>query len=188
MLNLYHGTTQEFTKIDVNKGKGFKDFGKGFYATARKDHAESIAKKHKKILLEKQNELVRYVKGFKTQHIDAFVYNLIYDDKMAKNLGLSIKEFKEANLEWLDFILLNRRCDGTPHDYDIVIGPTADEATTAIISQYLPQLVSSNYSKAYMQELLIALKPDVFPKQYFFANQKALSTLHFANIRREIIL
>ena len=31
MITLYHGTTHDFTVIDVQKGKPFKDFGQGFY-------------------------------------------------------------------------------------------------------------------------------------------------------------
>lgn len=28
---LYHGTVSEIDKVDVTKGRGRKDFGKGFY-------------------------------------------------------------------------------------------------------------------------------------------------------------
>lgn len=34
MKRLYHGTTEKFDIIDQSQGKGYKDFGKGFYATA----------------------------------------------------------------------------------------------------------------------------------------------------------
>lgn len=34
MKPLYHGTIYDFDEIDVSVGKGYKDFGKGFYATA----------------------------------------------------------------------------------------------------------------------------------------------------------
>lgn len=34
MKPLYRGTIYEFDNIDVSVGKGYKDFGKGFYATA----------------------------------------------------------------------------------------------------------------------------------------------------------
>ena len=33
---LYHGSIYKFDKIDVNRGKMYKDFGKGFYAAAVK--------------------------------------------------------------------------------------------------------------------------------------------------------
>ena len=34
MRDLYHGTVYDIDEIDVTKGKGYKDFGKGFYATS----------------------------------------------------------------------------------------------------------------------------------------------------------
>lgn len=45
MKKLYHGSTYLFTEIDVDRGKGYKDFGRGFYATAVKEHAENLAKR-----------------------------------------------------------------------------------------------------------------------------------------------
>ena len=45
MKPLYHGTIYEFDEIDVTAGKGYKDFGKGFYATAVPMHAEKLAKR-----------------------------------------------------------------------------------------------------------------------------------------------
>ena len=47
MKNLYHGTIFLFDEIDVNEGRGYKDFGKGFYATAVPVHAERIAIRNK---------------------------------------------------------------------------------------------------------------------------------------------
>ena len=43
MKPLYHGTIYDFDEIDVSAGKGYKDFGKGFYATAVSSHAERLA-------------------------------------------------------------------------------------------------------------------------------------------------
>ena len=39
MKELFHGTTYDITEIDIALGSGYKDFGKGFYATAIKNHA-----------------------------------------------------------------------------------------------------------------------------------------------------
>ena len=43
MKNLYHGSISDFDFIDVKAGKGYKDFGRGFYATAVISHAERLA-------------------------------------------------------------------------------------------------------------------------------------------------
>lgn len=36
---LYHGSNQEFYKIDLSKSKDRRDFGKGFYMTTVKEQA-----------------------------------------------------------------------------------------------------------------------------------------------------
>ena len=48
VITLYHGTISEFNSIDVLKGKGYKDFGPGFYTTEVKGHAIKIANRNKK--------------------------------------------------------------------------------------------------------------------------------------------
>lgn len=54
MRDLYHGTVYDIDEIDVTKGKGYKDFGKGFYATSIRSHADNIARRNKRILEEKE--------------------------------------------------------------------------------------------------------------------------------------
>ena len=50
MKDLFHGSVYDINEIDVEKGKGYKDFGKGFYATSVKSHAENIARRNRRIL------------------------------------------------------------------------------------------------------------------------------------------
>lgn len=184
MIQLYHGTTEEFDVIDPSQGKGYKDFGKGFYATARKEHAESIARRNKKIRIAKQNKLLQRNPNLKKMTFNAYRYNLIFSEKID---GLNVKIFKTADLEWVRFILMNRKSEITSHSYDIVIGPTADEETTTIINQYEPELIKHNYDDEILLKLIADLKPEKLPKQYFFANQKAVDTLRFCRTKREII-
>ena len=42
-ITLYHGTTFDYDEIDVRRGKPFKDFGQGFYATQSRESAINIA-------------------------------------------------------------------------------------------------------------------------------------------------
>lgn len=96
MKRLYHGSIENFNRIDIAKGRGYKDFGKGFYATAVRQHAERIA------LRNKQRKLERYmVRGVDTT-ILAYVYTLDFENS---NLSyLNIKVFDKPNLEWVRFI------------------------------------------------------------------------------------
>ena len=77
MKALYYGTTEEFDIIDVSRCKGYKDFGRGFYATARKDHAESIAKRNKRIKIARQNTIERRNPSYRKATFNAYRYNLI---------------------------------------------------------------------------------------------------------------
>ena len=49
MKKLYHGTINDFDEIDLSAGRGYRDFGKGFYATAVPSHAERLALRNKRI-------------------------------------------------------------------------------------------------------------------------------------------
>lgn len=185
MKALYHGTTEEFDIIDTSRGKGYKDFGRGFYATARKDHAESIAKRNKRIKMARQNKIARKNPNFRKETINAYRYNLIFSENTE---GLNVKVFKTADVEWARFILMNRKSEYTRHNYDIVIGPTADDETTTIINYYEPMLIKCKYSDEILKQLISELRPENLPKQYFFANKKAIDTLKFDRIKREIII
>ena len=68
MKPLYHGTIYDFDEIDVSAGKGYKDFGKGFYATAVPSHAERLAIRNKSIA-EKRQSFLKNKKGIKIQRM-----------------------------------------------------------------------------------------------------------------------
>ena len=95
--------------------------------------------------------------------------------------------FESADKEWLRFILQNRKYDGCTHDYDIVIGPTADAETTTIINEYYDELEASGYSDEVCEKVIAELKPENLPKQYFFRTQEAVKTLSFDKVKRQVI-
>lgn len=48
--------------------------------------------------------------------------------EIARTRGLRVKIFEEANKEWAEFVYSNRYIEDFCHNYDIVIGPVADNA------------------------------------------------------------
>lgn len=94
MKKLYHGSTYLFTEIDVDRGKGYKDFGRGFYATAVKEHAENLAKRNKRILERRQQVLKKKGIAFKNERIIAYRYNLLFNEDIS---GLNVKIFEKAD-------------------------------------------------------------------------------------------
>lgn len=183
MKELYHGTIAQFDEIDVNAGKGYKDFGKGFYATAVVSHAEKIAIRNKGIAQRRQGFL-KAKKNIKIEPIVAYCYYLQFSEETA---GLSVKIFQNADTEWLRFIMRNRKCAECAHEYDIVIGPTADAETTTIINEYFEELESSGYAEDICQKVIEQLKPENLPKQYFFRTEKAIRTLTFSTTKRQVV-
>lgn len=73
------------------------------------------------------------------------------------------------------------------HDYDIVIGPTADENTVTILNAYKEELITTDYADEVLDALVYELKPENLPKQYFFGTNAAIETLRFKKIRREMV-
>lgn len=100
MRDLFHGTTYDINEIDVMRGKGYKDFGKGFYATPIKSHAENIAKRNKRIIEAREAKIRKRKPDYKTRIYQAYRYNLEFDDSCISNPGsLNIKVFREADRE-----------------------------------------------------------------------------------------
>jgi hypothetical protein len=167
---LYHGSSYDFNAINLAQGRPYKDFGQGFYTSANIDHAKSMAERNADI---RKSKLRRNDSGHKP--IGKWLYHYRFDkDKAA---GLSVKEFAESDREWGRFITFNRNRRGVPHEYDIVIGPTANDYTNPTIQFYMSGGVGEVGSDVAIDELVRLLLPYKLPSQYFFATQRGLECL-----------
>ena len=174
---LYHGTTHDFAEIDVQRGKPFKDFGRGFYLTETYEHARNIAVRNRRI--EEERLLVI---GDETK-LPVFIYTYEFDIKeMSK---LDVKRFAAADREWLKFIIANRMNRTRQHEYDVVIGPTANDDTRAAIRTVMNAANGAIMSDAALNLLIEMLEPDNLPEQYYFGTGKAAAMLKLAE-RREL--
>lgn len=154
-MKLYHGTNMAFDVIDFQKSKPNKDFGKGFYLSPDYDQALNMA----------------HIKVEQQQVGSPVVIEFEIDEEKMNTLRLL--RFDNYSEQWAEFILANRNNNtGVPvHDYDIVIGPIANDRVGLQLWRYenqlidLPTLVSK---LKYMKGVTI---------QYFFGTKKALSLL-----------
>jgi len=112
---LFHGSNVEFEIPTLDRSRDKRDFGMGFYTTTVKTQAEEWAK----------HMVVRF--GGQP-YIHTFELN--YDD-------LAVKEFPGINLEWLELVKVNRTLGGIQHDFDVVIGPVANDYTMQTIQRYI---------------------------------------------------
>lgn len=84
---LYHGTNCSIDKIDLNKCRPYKDFGKGFYLTTIKEQAEKMARR-----------VSRIYGG--SPIVNAFIYDIDAD-----NSDINIKSFPAPTEEWARFVI-----------------------------------------------------------------------------------
>ncbi len=109
-MNIYHGSDVIVDKPMVLKSNRLLDFGTGFYTTSNKEQAIRWAKK------------VSLRNNSKNKYLSIYQFDI----EKAKE-KLHIIEYLHANGEWLDFITANRRGRDISSEYDIIIGPVADD-------------------------------------------------------------
>ncbi len=153
---LYHGTTVEIEEIDLHKSKPNKDFGKGFYLSADREQAVAMAE-------------------YKAMQIDAtpIVNAFEFDEKNLESASLKVRIFKEYDEEWANFIYANRNNPSSEcvHDYDVVIGPIANDRVGVQIRKYMEQEIDQPTfieRLKYMKGITI---------QYYFGTERAISLL-----------
>ena len=165
---LFHGSAVEFKRIDVSKGRGRKDFGKGFYMAFSSDQA--IGMMHKKF-----REATSRRRDCRPGDFKETLYRIVLNDALLKEL--KVKVFPVADLEWLNFILLCRPVEGVPHDYDVVIGPTADDDTNRALKFYYDGTYGDPGSDEAKKMLLRVLEVDKLGVQLFVGSQSVADRL-----------
>lgn len=152
---LYHGTNIDFDEIDLKKSRPDKDFGRGFYLTNIKKQAEQMAVRRCEL------------SGCGTPVIQKYEFDesLLHDD------SLKVKIFDGVSVEWALFILKNRMARGKKvNDYDIVVGPVADDGVVYQMNLYAQHIIT-------VEQLVEGLTYRKLNSQYFFGTQRAISKL-----------
>ena len=90
--------------------------------------------------------------------------------------SLKILRFKEPDSEWLNFVAANRKSKDTKGDWDIVIGPVANDQTFPTILLYLDGYLDA-------ENAIRQLLPQKLKDQYTFKTEKALSLLKFIEVK-----
>ena len=153
---LYHGSNQPIDNIDLSQGKKFKDFGQGFYTTHLKEQAFYWSKR-----------IADRFGGVST--VTEFEFDL--DATIAA--GLNVKVFDTPDKEWALFVMANRRQDGDEfhHNYDIVIGPVANDNMARLFGLYEMGIID-------LDAVVARLIYKDLNSQYFFATKESLKYLH----------
>jgi len=169
IITLYHGSIFEFDEIDVTKGKPYKDFGAGFYTSKAKEHAIDLALRNMKI---EERRIKLHNMDIKLQ---AWLYEYEFD--LLNFSNFKVKEFTSANADWVKFIVLNRTSKIHKHDYDIVLGATANDQTLLAAQAYLSGLYGAMDDDKAIQAFLQIIEPYRLPFQFYFGSQRAANLL-----------
>lgn len=159
---LYHGSNIIIEKIDLNKCRPFKDFGKGFYCTAIKEQAELMAKR------------VASIYGGAPAVTEFELQDDIFSDET-----LAIKKFEYPSKEWALFVLNNRNRNfidleskesNQDNKYDMVVGPVADDALALLFRTFTNGLID-------IDTLVKDMKFKKYTNQYSFHTERAIKHL-----------
>ena len=153
-MKLYHGTNVDFDVIDLTKSNKYKDFGQGFYLTDIRSQAEELAAKKSRLF-----------GGY------PIIQEYEFDESLLSGAELKVLKFDKPSTEWAEFIFKNRSRDNNfTHDYDIVIGPIANDGVAYLLGRYEEGTLT-------IEELSDKLDYKKLNSQYFFGTNKSLKYL-----------
>ena len=153
-MKLYHGTNLDFSVIDLAKSNKYKDFGQGFYLTDIRFQAEELAAKKSRLF-----------GGYPV------IQEYEFDESILTGKELKVLMFDAPTTEWAEFIFKNRNRNANfKHDYDIVVGPIADDGGAYLLGRYEEGTLT-------IEELSEQLDYKKLNSQYFFGTNKSLKYL-----------
>ena len=154
---LYHGSNVEVREPRLLKVQRELDFGKGFYTTSDLEQAAKWAKRTALRLHRKDS------------------YISVYEVDETEMSHLRMLRFNAPDVEWLRFVVKNRKGEPIPVDWDIVSGPVADDRTASVIDLYLDGMYDE-------EETIKRLLPQKLKDQYTFKTEEALVLLNFRGV------
>ena len=153
-MRLYHGTNVDFDDIDLTMSNKYKDFGQGFYLTDIRSQAEELAAKKSRLF-----------GGYPV------IQEYEFDESLLSGTDLKVLKFDKPSTEWAEFIFKNRNRDNNfTHDFDIVIGPIANDGVAYLLGRYEEGTLT-------IEELGDKLDFKKLNSQYFFGTNKSLKYL-----------
>ena len=152
---VYHGSTDLVEKPEIRVSENYLDFGTGFYTTTSFEQAERWAK----IKMRRENKSIGFVS--------------IYEFDLAKaEAETIIRRFQAADMEWLQFVVCNRKGERSAEPVDMHIGPVADDNVYRSIRLFETGVLDA-------EETVKRLKTEILQDQLTFHTKKILSYLAF---------
>lgn len=154
-LKLYHGSIVVVKEPNLEILNYRTDFGKGFYTTTDFEQAKRWTKIKKDRLGNNTNI---------QQYVNVYEYT--------ENNNLNILKFANATEEWLKFVLKNRQSEELVHQFDIVIGPVANDNLYQVLVSYENGIYN-------IEETIKRLKTYLLSNQISFHTVKSLECIRY---------
>ena len=161
-MRLYHGSLLVIAEPKIMEAALCRplDFGTGFYATSSREQA------------------MRWIRNrldFDANAPCGFLNAYDFDEAAFASSGLKRLDFavNPVDVEWLRFVMKNRRGRNPEHGFDLVTGPVANDRVYMVISAYEAGFIDEAAAIARMKTYRLA-------NQYLFHTRAALQTLAFA--------
>ena len=156
---VYHGSDTIVDVPRIIEAKRPLDFGGGFYVTTSEEQARKWAIK------------VAYRNANKHSYINKYEFDMERAKKETQ-----VVCFERADEEWLDFICTNRQGLETG-DYDIVIGPIADDSTTLVLTNFIAGTYGNPESESAINIAIQMLETMNLATQVVLKTNKAIQCL-----------
>lgn len=155
---LYHGSNVEVKEPKLIPSKRLLDFGAGFYLTSDFEQAKKWA--------------LRTANNRETGVPTVSVFEV--DENEFQSLNMLC--FNTPDKEWLRYISANRTGRQVDKEYDVVIGPVANDQAIRTVNNYL---------RGYFPEdvAIKLLLPQKLKDQYAFQTEKSINLLKFTEAR-----
>ena len=155
---LFHGSNVAVKKPRLLEGQRSLDFGRGFYTTSDYDQASAWAQR--KTML----------RGTGTPTVTCYIVD---DNALSR---LKTLHFVKADRAWLDYITGYRKGLALPDDYELVIGPVANDQTTQTLTLYLDGYLDA-------ERALELLLPQRLKDQYTFRTAAGIALLQWNEVK-----
>lgn len=153
---IYHGSTVLIEKPEIRISDSFLDFGTGFFYTTTSEHQ---AERWARIKIRRESKNTGYVSIYE------------FDFELAQEQA-KIHHFAHADMEWLQFVVRNRRGETPENMFDMHIGPVADDNVYRSIRLFETGVLDAD-------ETVKRLKTEVLQDQWTFHTEKVLSYIRF---------
>ncbi len=159
MITLYHGGLDIIKSPEIRDPNRTLDFGKGFYLTSSLSQASDWVKR-------------RFDKTIREGYVNEYEFSI-----SESGTQLKVKNFESPDDEWLEFVMANRKIVGFTHDYDVVIGPVANDRVYTAFALYESGTIGKD-------TLIQELKTYRLVDQYLFHTEKALEYLRYKDAKK----